>query len=684
MRVTLKTHATFAKHGGVSKISDIQRRITMLWDSRGSAQVKASISEMSGGLRMYRRELRGMGQEQGYIDKQTRAFGTTLRYALAGGALFGTVNAIKTLGDFQAKLGEISAIGASGKFPLVGQQLDDLGAKMLKVSTDSATPINEIEDAVTNLYSTINNLSPDSAVEAIKSIAAIARVSQADITDTTQSVLGLMSAFGQTPEDVKKIGDKFFTVTAEASGGANFAKIYAQQLGKLAQSGKQGRFSEDEIMALSIAGSKFGGSPASNLRAQAQLMRNILTPGNPTKSEPAYERAGVGKAARANMGGYEVLMKLLQYGNSLPKSAQPDYFAQIGTRAETRNQLTTYAALLDQGQIKAGSGNKTIDQYMRDLEQSAGAADKAMGRAMDLRRIQQAGIAMSNFSIAFAGAFNPILQPAAKGITKGSTAFQDLTNKHPHEVMIGAGAVGAALLLMRKFTTRAPGLGGLAAVGAVGDTLSGGHQRGDSPVNPLYVIVVSQLIGGPKLMPGRGQFPRGQGPLTKEAARDAERAAERSRMAKLGRFARWGERASPFMRIGGPLAVAGMVLATNGGAEQGGDRSAFPRINRLLKRLEKGDRKFSPAESEAIGALGNYSAATAPKPRLKAAEAILDGAVAAGLRISGNATVTVNVDSTDAKGNTKRKTTKVPLPLFGDFTQPAPQTAGKNKTKRGN
>ncbi len=83
--------------------------------------------------------------------------------------------------------------------------------------------------------------------------------------------------------------------------------------------------------------------------------------------------------------------------------------------------------------------------------------------------------------------------------------------------------------------------------------------------------------------------------------------------------------------------------------------------------------------------MGQYSLGNAPQPRLRAAESMLDKAVAAGAHatVTGKATVTVNVDSTDAKGNTERKTVKVPVGLFGGFTPPAPQTGGKNKTTRG-
>jgi hypothetical protein len=141
-------------------------------------------------------------------------------------------------------------------------------------------------------------------------------------------------------------------------------------------------------------------------------------------------------------------------------------------------------------------------------------------------------------------------------------------------------------------------------------------------------------------------------------------------------------------RFGLPIGaglVATAVMMTNGGAAHAGDPSAFPRINRLFNRIKKGDKisDMSPAEQQAIKSFGNYSMDTAPTPRLKAAESMLDKAVAAGgITVKGNATITVNVDSTDSKGNTTRKSSKVPLPLFGQFTPPAPQTGGKPKTAR--
>jgi hypothetical protein len=450
-----------------------------------------------------------------------------------------------------------------------------------------------------------------------------------------------------------------------SAGGANFAKQYAMQLGKISQTGNLGRFTPEETMALTIAGSRFGGSSATNLRGQAQLQRTVLNPSN-KKSEEFYARAGVSQSQRANMTGYEVLMKLLTYANSLDKNGKAAFMTGAFSRAESRGQAIIYSNLMNQSQIAPGSTNKTLATYLDEVKNSAGAVDEAMEKAMNLRRIQQAGNAMSNFSIAFAGAFNPLINPAAGGIVKGSSAFQNLAHKHGTEVMLGTGAVGAALLAARKLgsvSRRLP------AVGAVSDTLTGGHIRGDSPMNPLYVIVVSQLVGGPKFMPGRNQFPGGQGPAPKPSS------------GRFGSFLPFGAGLAS-----GALGVGLAVMATNGGAAHGADRTAFPRINRLLNRVQKGFpiENLSPAEQQAVKSLGNYSATTAPKPRLAAAESILDGAVAAGIKISGNATVTVNIDSTDAKGNAKRRTTKVPIPMFGSFTQPAPQTAGKNKTKRGN
>jgi hypothetical protein len=660
----------------------------MLWDSRGASQVRASIGQMESGLGHMRREMRGASHEQGLLDKQMRAFGTTLRYALAGGALFGTVSAIRNLGEFQAKLGEISAIGSKGGLDLTGRQLDDLGAKILKVSTDTAIPVSEIQEAIVNLYSTIEDITPDQAVRAIETIARTARISQADITDTTQALLGLVNAYNRSPNEIPKFGNEFFQVTRLSAGGANFAAQYAQQLGNISATGRLSRFTPEETMALTIAGSRFGGSAARNLRGQAQLQRNILNPGN-KKSESFYDVAGVGKANRASMTGMEVLMKLLTYANTLNENQKGTFLKGAFTRAESLGQATMYSQLLTRSQIAPGSKNKTIAEYLDDVKNSAGEADKAMDRAMDMRRIQQAGNAMSNFSIAFAGAFNPILQPTAKGIVGATSRFQDLSHDHPNAVMGGALGIGAALIALRKFTTRGPGLGGLAAVGAVGDTLSGSKVRGDSPMNPLYVIVVSQLLGGKNYMPGRNQFPGGQGPAQMPPVVGGRfgRFSKIGALLGAGTLARMASMGAPEMAI--PMVLESLGIKMDYMKPK--DTSAFPRINRLLHRdiKKRPFESLSPAEQQALkltrdyggfGPFGQKSGMTAP--RLKAAESLLEGALGQGISVHGSANVTVNIDHTDAKGNTKRTTTSVPVPLFGAFTTPAPQTKGRPKTAR--
>jgi hypothetical protein len=683
----------------------------MLWDSRGAAQVKASIGQMQAGMSNYKRELAGVNNEQSMLNKQMKAFGTTLRYALAGGAIFGTINAITKLGDFQAKLGNISAIGANAKYPLVGKQLDDLGNQIIKMSTDTITPVNQLQDAVTNLYSTVDNISPDTAVKTIEVIAKAARISQADITDTTQAVLGMMNAFDKGMTDIPKLGAEFFTVTKYASGGADFARIYAQQLGNLSKTARQGGFTVEQMSALAIAGSKFAGSPAANLRAQSQLQRTILTPSN-KKSEAYYEQAGVGKMARRQMDGFEVLNKILTYANTLETGKRREFIAGAFTRAESRGIAQLLTGLVDKDKLVPGTKLRSLDQYLglTTRGQSVKEFNEAYKRVLDRSAIQQAGMAMQNTSLAAAADFNPLINPLSRGIVKANQGFQKESRDHPNIVAGVIATAGAGLLAARlfgkggRFAGRLGGAGMLAA--AAEDAATGGKVRGDSPFNPLYVVMVSELLGRGR---GFGQYGKPIGPLT-EAEAAAEKAARTgSKAGRLGRFfsgaKSFGKNAyglaglAPLAKYGvrvplglGALAMADVMAIMSmpsGGPSNNLDEihKSFPRLSRLVARGGKGFpfEKMSPVEQQAIRSLGGYSLANAPQPRLKAAEAMMDNAVKAGLngKITGHATVTVNIDQTDAKGNVARKVTKVPLPMFGSFTGPAPQTAGKNKTTRG-
>jgi len=660
---------------------------------------------MQSGMSSYRRELQGAGRDQGILDKQMRAFGTTLRYALAGGVLFGTMQAIRTLGDFQQKLGQISAIGSSDKFPLVGRQLDQLGASLLRISTETVTPIGELQDAVTNLYSTVDGLSPDQAVNTIETIAKVARISQADITDTTQAVLGMVNAFDKGMKNVPSIGDQFFQVTKYASGGLDFSRTYAQQLGKLSQTAKLGDFSLEEMSAIAIAGSKFSGSPATNLRGQAQLQRTVKNPSN-AKSEPFYNLAGVSKSQRLEMSGYDVLMKLLTYANSLTEGGKGAFMSGAFTRAESRNIATVLSYSMTPDQIAKGSERKTLGEYLRlsSPEVRATESNQAFERYMKMASISQSGKAMQDFSIAFANSFNPLIQPAASGLTKGSLAFQGFAKDNPEAVMGITGAVGAGLVAARMYGKRVP-LRALPMAGAAADVLQGGAMRGDSPMNPLYVIVVAELLGRGSGGWKRGvqQYPGPIGPMNRPGTAGGMPAPSKwSRLTgslpavgyigatALGAYLM--QKASQdenLERQGGHhpildslrnkkggIRIPGLFNPMGGGGfggfNIGGSRTqATPEQAAILDRLKRGYINEQSAERM----LEKVS------PRLKASESLAVGEKA--LKISGNATVTVNVDQTDAKGNVTRKVTKVPLPLFGQFTAPAPQTAGKNKTTRG-
>src|SRR4051812_22444986 len=107
------------------------RRVVTLFEARGAQQINAAMGTMTTGFTRYRREAEATSRTQGMLNNQMRALGTTLRYTFAGSAVYGVASMVRELGQFQARLGEISSIATTtGGQPLVGRGLDELGDRL--------------------------------------------------------------------------------------------------------------------------------------------------------------------------------------------------------------------------------------------------------------------------------------------------------------------------------------------------------------------------------------------------------------------------------------------------------------------------------------------------------------------------------------------------------------------------
>lgn len=727
-------------------MGDIQRRVLTLFDVRGSDRVRAALGQMEGGFANYRRQLDFTEKAGGAVNAQLRALGTTLRYSLAGAGIYGTMQLVRNLGEFQAKLGEIQSIatGPNG-LPLVDAQIDKLGQRLIDVSNQTTQPISDLQDGVLNLYSTIGNVPDNKAASMMEEISKVAITSQSNIQDTTQALLGMLNAFGRGTGDLGKFGDEFYKVI-QLSAGMTGA-TYAQKLGVLSASASLARFTPEQMGALAIGATRFGGSANTNMTYLAQLLTYLVNP-TTSKEKAAFASIGLNGQALRTLPGQTILDTVLKAindrgGVGISKNlatANEDTLslldqmnggagatnAQAGIsgggaqllqalfgRIQSRRMAAILSRLYSQQQVQ-GTENKTLDQYLNDVKNSAGGVDQAMGRAMDYRRIQQASNAMHNLGIEIGTALSPLLQYPSRGFTAAISDFNNQNWRAPiptpwgtghipgQTLELAGGGLGIAFLLraLRNGGRGAGALRGLPIAAAGLDALSGDTQRGHSPLNPLYVAVVYSLANGwsgrgamgipnRDLRTAEGELGAGSGVII---GRGAEKSAARA--SRLSRIARTGGGFAASLGISYEIDQAIQSwFQTRGVVPLPSDMQNTARAagHPLLNYLGIGHRNVfgqpvyqnhpSKAEQKIIDAFGDKKLTAAQAEARLRRLASPDQLRAAGITLKGKADVTVTLQDTQGK---KKGSAHVTTDLFPDFTTPAPQTKGKPVTRRGN
>ncbi len=691
------------------EISDIQRRIVTLFEARGAGQMRAALGEMRTGFGGTRRDMQGMRSEAGLLDKQMRALGTTLRYTFAGGAIFGSFQNIRNLGEFSGKLGEIQAIASQpGGMPLLDSQVSQLGDSLLALSTRTATPISDLQAGVLALYSTIGDVPQSEAVEIMDTIARTAKVSQSGIDDTTQALLGMINAFGRGTDEIPKFADQFFRVIQLSAGMPGH--IYAQQLGRLQAGATLGGFTPEQLGGLAVSATRFGGSPATSMRGLAQLMRTTLDPSN-KESEEALSAIGLDTATRQRLGGYKTLMTILREARSRGiegeegraggsrissvleevgdaatneqlglSGAGAKLLADIFTRSEGRAIAAILTQLQDPGQVK-GTKNQTIEQYVRavsGLAENARDVDSAFDDFMDFNRINQAGTAFHNMGLEIATALGPLFKLGSLGVVE----LEGVISGNREATLAALGLGGAALWAGNKRATGRGGFRGLGALHAVSATAqnAGSDVLGASPLNPMFVAVVYSL-SSPGLF---GKKATGIPPTTPPPP---------ARAGTFGKLLRGGALAAT-----AGIGAKGIYDLNQGWSQERQNKAQGTRLFDFLTQKTGGfsvplggtmgfgqalrfgehSRNLSPAQDKIVERVKKGYLSEQNAERMLRRISTVDQLREAGVRVSGTAEVTVNID----RAGEKRTKVKGVIDFAPDFTPLAPTFRGQKTTKR--
>lgn len=659
-------------------MSDIQRRIVTLFEARGANQVRAMLGEMRTGFGQYRRELsdgeralRGYGNQISQVDKQVRALGTTLRYSVAGGAIFGGYASVRNLTQIQEQLGLISAISPtafSGQ-SLVGSQLTQFGEQAEDAAMRALTPIVDFNEGLVNLVSTVQNVPQNEVVPILEEIAKTAKLSLTPVDEATKGITGMLVAFDREANlgNIRRFLAEYQKLIFTVPGGAAAGPQIIQQLPQLAAVSRLAAVNPEQMFGLLNTVLRTGGTPATGARGLQYLIQGLAQPPSDTAAK-ALRVIGVTPEFTQREGGVAALLKVIEEVRRRGVGGNVR-----GLRAMTPEMLDQLEGIQGPGQLEglgisgAGAvfareaigrihGVRSLillaaqeDQMLSDLramvalgeDQAAQTRElsEAWKRFSDKSKLREAATAIDQMAVDVAQVFEPVLNLAGGGIVQ----LRNLVDRNP-EIAVGAGGAGLAALMLR----RKMGLGGLlrgaGGVMAVRDAASGmGNaelERGASPTNPVWVAVAFSLSG-----PGAGGF---------FGRRGTSGGGGAGTTGTIGRG-----RGGFFSKFGG---IFGPVGAAIGLEESGLLDSAREQGGGIMDFRPYPSKKQLRNIFGWTGLLGEGSS---------------DNNKTMNLRAKGE--VTVNIDGLPGG---RRKAT-VPLELFTDFTQPAPTTRGKPKTYRG-
>ena len=499
-------------------------------------QAMAVMGQMTGGMGQLGRKVNEVSTNSEKLNGLWRAMGTTIRYAIAGQAVYGLTSMVGQLRQVQNQLGLISAIGTTTRGGKPGQLIE--GANLNKLfnqslvgAREALTPINEYNDAVLNLLSTVGDVPQDQLTPIVTTITQAAKLGQISAEDATKAFTTMNVAFGKPTNrnNIFKTAQEFFILTKEAPGGVAAGQQIITQLGQLAAVTRLAGGTQPDMFALILSSMRGGIPPAQAGRGLQFLLQTIGLPGQQSKgSEQAL--ASVGIRPGVQMTAQERLGRIFAHARKLglhgklsgPAKAMDDAalsemeaagagasdLGVSGPGAEFLGQvfrrihaLRTALALLTQ---------TNVGQAQKDLKDMANAEaghvsdindmNKAWQRFRKQARLQDIAISVNTMGIQIAKAFEPILNLPAGPIHGIAGAM----TSHPARVQAAAMAAvgGAALWGGGRFLGSGLRRGG---AGLQAAQSLGGQTPDGTLMNPIYVRVVGDVFGsGPPAVLGGG------------------------------------------------------------------------------------------------------------------------------------------------------------------------------------
>jgi hypothetical protein len=606
-------------------MSSIVNRIATTFTA-SAGNVRAVMGEVSGSMNGINRSIQQTSRNSGYLSNQLRAVGTTLRYALAGTAVFGASNLVRQLSALQTQTALMVTLQPDIERTTgsIGNLLDTLQ----KGSNEALTPLNELGDATVNLLSSIQGVRGDDVTRIPTMLAEAAQLAQTPVEDLTKGVTGMIQAFGEAPTgaNFEGLARGFLTLTRRAPGGISAGPQIVQQLGPAALAARLAHISPQQLFGLTNTVLRAGGSPATAMRGLNFLLQAIATP---NKAE-AKVLGGLGITPDfvQQRGGLAAIEKLVQTMKTRGVTGNISRNAPIfQADDETLSNIESMGMGDLQGLGVGGQGLQlaqraigrihgvraliAILQQMNPetghLTQDITAADQAVrgigenGTALsdqfkDFRRrqpLRAASIALQNLALEAPRALQGILNPIARQADRVGQLAVD----HPHGtrrvMQVAAGAL-AAIGITRFLRGGKLGFG-QAFVNERAIQASTNPERaailGGSPQNPMYVTVVGQLFGrGDSLLSGGGAAKR-SGNLLERLAEGFGAGAGAGRLGRLARLrtVAAGGAVPALAVVGGYEILTGHLAPGDSGMQNRHIGPLLHRAGQMYSNLAEGD-----------------------------------------------------------------------------------------------
>jgi hypothetical protein len=484
------------------------------------------------------------------MEQQFRAIGTTIRYALAGGLVFGITGLIGKLNQLQQQLGLIAAIGPTAGINFNNNALNTYLNDIEERAVAARTPIEELNASTINFLSTVQGAKRSEIADIVSEIGITAKLSQTPTEDLTKAITTMNIAAGRS-NNLKTINSllrEWFQLISTVPGGIAAAPQIAQQLGPLSSVAQMGRLTPEQIFGFTTGALRFGATPSTALRGTQFFLQSLFMPRGKYKATLAAH--GFTARRLEKEGGAQFVMDYLREIQRLgrgrgPTRAQaqrfgaiadvnPDPEAELAPNQQiaglTREQLRFISAtdprihgirttMVLLAQLQRHGDVAGLGELMRtynELRKGTGEASKNLKKAQERFREQTqllaASVTLDVIKTKIATAAAPALNLGARGVEK----VGDIMAAHPEESKWGIrgafaalGILGLGKMVGGRFGL--PKFGGGGILGKLGrfggqgfvleqaahDMMRGGQVLGSSPTHPLYVIVVGQIFAGP-------------------------------------------------------------------------------------------------------------------------------------------------------------------------------------------